>query len=91
MEYKKNWFKRKQYGWGWYPSSWEGWFVLLIYIGLLVKQFIDIDKLSLSTSAAIVAFILPVIVSTAILIAVCYWKGEKPRWQWGEKEEDNKK
>ncbi|MCX6717702.1 MAG: hypothetical protein NTU76_03445 [Candidatus Taylorbacteria bacterium] len=25
----KLWFKRKTYGWGWVPSSWEGWFVVI--------------------------------------------------------------
>ena len=34
---KKLWFKAKNYGWGWYPASREGWLVtgayLLIVIG----------------------------------------------------------
>ncbi len=27
------WFKRKTYGWGWTPVSWQGW---LVTLGLVV-------------------------------------------------------
>lgn len=26
----KLWFKAKNYGWGWYPVTWEGWTVTII-------------------------------------------------------------
>ena len=87
---KKFWFKRKRYGWGWYPISWEGWFILAIYVVLMVKQFIDVDKMSHSNSDTLIGFALPFIVSTSLLIAICYWKGEPPRWQWGEKDKEKK-
>ena len=36
MENTKNnsklWFKAKRYGWGWTPSAWQGWMVLLVYL-----------------------------------------------------------
>ena len=70
---KKLWFKRKTYGWGWTPSTWQGWGILLLYVLFLVQEFQKIDKLSPSF-----------IVVTIFLILVCYATGEEPRWQWGQ-------
>ncbi len=33
---QKLWFKRKLYGWGWTPATWQGWFVTLSYIVLVL-------------------------------------------------------
>jgi len=31
------WFPAKRYGWGWgLPSTWEGWLLLVGYLGLMV-------------------------------------------------------
>ncbi len=33
---KKYWFPAKKHGWGWgLPSVWQGWLVLIIYLGLI--------------------------------------------------------
>ena len=32
----KFWFKRKKYGWGWRPASYEGWAVTLAVFGYIV-------------------------------------------------------
>ena len=83
---KKLWFKAKDYGWGWQPSSWQGWLVLVLYILFNVKVFWGIEDSRLYTdSVAMVKFILPMILSTVVLIIVCYLKGEKPEWRWGKK------
>lgn len=86
-ENKKIWFKRKEYGWGWTPSSWEGWLVLAVYALVIVREVISIQKVAESEVPLPIRLIVPVVVSTLILIGVCYWKGEKPRWQWGSKDE----
>jgi predicted GH43/DUF377 family glycosyl hydrolase len=31
------WFRAKEYGWGWYPATWEGWLVL--HHGLLSSTY----------------------------------------------------
>lgn len=84
---KKIWFKRKEYGWGWTPSSWEGWLVLVVYALVIVREVVSIEKVAESEVPPPIRLIVPVVVSTLILIGVCYWKGEKPRWQWGRKDE----
>ncbi len=74
---KKLWFKAKCYGWGWYPCSWEGWLVILswaILFSLTISQIGDHKWLK---------NIIFILVFTAILLTICYAKGEKPRWRWG--------
>lgn len=85
---KTIWFKRKRYGWGWYPSTWQGWAITIAYIVVLLTLSFTIDENS-PTNEAMFTFILPLILLTITLIRICYKKGETPRWQWGEKESAN--
>jgi uncharacterized membrane protein YhaH (DUF805 family) len=80
------WFKAKLYGWGWSPAKWQGWCVLLVYVALLVALVVSREKNipgNPDSGSNFLVFALPIILLTAILIFVCYKKGEKPRWQWG--------
>jgi len=88
------WFKNKIYGWGWTPAKWQGWATILIFVVLLVLNFLRIDFTSHSTSDTVRPFIIQAAVLILVLIFVCYKKGEKPRWQWGipdKSEVENKK
>ena len=76
------WFKRKLYGWGWTPATWQGWLTLFIYILLVVLFSLTIDKKS-PNNEIMFTLVLPIVLLTATLIRICYKKGEKPRWQWG--------
>lgn len=72
------WFKRKLYGWGWIPVRWQGWLVVafgvaLGFAGIFVGETDD------APGAALLGFLLMV----GIILAFGFWKGEKPRWQWG--------
>lgn len=80
---KRYWFKRKLYGWGWTPVTWQGWLVILVFIGLIMLDFRYEDAASHSASDTLFGFVPHVIVLIIILIAICYRTGEKPQWQWG--------
>ncbi len=84
MESKKFWFKNKRYGYGWVPATWQGWSSMLVYVFLLVLIFIRIDTGSHSGSDTLISFAIPFIILSTLFIALCYWKGEKPKWQWGK-------
>jgi len=80
------WFRAKLYGWGWTPSRWQGWLVILVYIALiLILVFIREDAIpgNPDSGSNFLVFGLPIVLLTAVLIFICYKKGEKPRWQWG--------
>ena len=88
IEYMKNnpekyWFKRKLYGWGWTPATWQGWAVIALYIIGVVKIFVIIDMDSHSGSDTLISMFVPFMLLTALLLIICYKKGEKPKWQWG--------
>lgn len=77
------WFKRKLYGWGWTPVTWQGWGIILCFIAILVADSIRTTTPLSPTDALPIAFVLRVLLYIAVLLALCYKKGEKPKWQWG--------
>ena len=79
---KKIWFKRKLYGWGWYPSTWEGWVVIAVWAIFFTLAMLNVDH-------EVFKNFLFIILSTVVLVVICYKKGEKPRWQWGKREDDS--
>ena len=85
MSMNKLWFKRKTYGFGWTPCSWQGWIVIVVYVVLLVLSFRLIDGVQDSSSDTLINFAPRFILLTLVLIFICYKKGEKPKWQWEEK------
>lgn len=83
-EEKKLWFKRKAYGWGWVPVTWQGYVVTLSYIGLMFALALTIYNES-SRREIFFAFLLPALLLTITFFRIIFKKGEKPRWQWGDK------
>lgn len=87
---KGYWFKAKLYGWGWTPATWQGWLVLVLFIGLLLWNGFSVSENSAVTETELTWFFVRLIVIVLILLAVCWKTGEKPRWQWGPPDEKNK-
>jgi len=81
---KKLWFAAKTYGWGWTPATWEGWLVIAIYLSFVFRDVRRIDATLSTGSSSPIVLTLPILIATTALIAVSYWKGEKPRWRWGK-------
>ena len=77
------WFKRKLYGWGWTPATWQGWLITLVFIGVVVYDTVSFDSLINPTNNVINSFLLEIAALIAVFIAICWKKGEEPRWQWG--------
>ena len=74
------WFLMKRYGWGWGPPvTWEGWVVLVEYIVLLWAA-----AWRFAPDRSVPMFIGSVSAVSAVLIGICFWKGEPPRWRWGD-------
>lgn len=75
------WFPAKRYGWGWgLPRTWQGWIVMAVFLALValgVFLFPPADDKA--------SFILYTVFLVVLLTAVCYLKGEPPRWRWGGK------
>lgn len=81
----KLWFRRKTYGWGWTPITWQGWLVtaVVIVIPLLIKYTTKMMELSKLQQNFYTWASVPILIMGLTLI--CFRYGEKPRWQWGVK------
>jgi len=77
---KRYWFPAKRYGFGWgLPCSWQGWLVLGGYVLLLAT-----GRVLLPPSQTI-KFVVYVVALSVVLVAICYAKGEPPKWRWGRR------
>lgn len=77
----KYWFPSKRYGWGWGPpSSWQGWVVLVVYLGLL-----GLGVLLFRPHREPYYFLAYVGFLSVLLVAICWLKGEPPKWRWGKR------
>jgi hypothetical protein len=75
------WFPAKHYGWGWgLPIKWQGWVVMIIYIALLLA-----GAFTLLPDGGQGMFIAYAAMLSLVMFAVCWFKGEPPRWRWGSK------
>jgi hypothetical protein len=81
----KLWFKAKRYGWGWYPATWEGWVILAMYLFSFISMTVFANRHSDSVSDFLMQFLPNAIILLAFLIIICYTRGEKPGWRWGDK------
>ena len=71
------WFKRKLFGWGWTPATWQGWVVVAIGIAIMAFGFY-VGQTDDAPGAALLGIILMI----GFISYFGYKKGEKPRWQW---------
>ena len=79
---KTYWFPAKRYGWGWgFPTSWQGLEVLFGYIALLAG-----GTVWLRPDHAHGWFLAYALALTAVLLFICWLKGERPAWRWGDRD-----
>jgi len=70
-------FPAKRYGWGWgSPTTWQGWVVLLAWLATMLPIGI---WLAPRHPRLFWLFLVTMLIT---LLAVCYAKGEPPRWRW---------
>jgi len=78
---KPYWFRAKRYGWGWgLPMAWQGWLVFCAYLVLVIA-----GALVLPTDGHVIRFIVFTVALSLGLLAVCFAKGEPPKWRWGDR------
>lgn len=85
MKKNKLWFRRKTYGWGWTPITWEGWLttLMVVVIPFLIRFSAKFFQLERSVQYFLAWSSVPILV--VVLILICLKYGEKPKWQWGVK------
>ena len=89
------WFKRKIWGWGWTPVTWQGWLVTLLLIAFVVWRGIVFDTVVMAgntepTQDQLFWFFAQVIGAVLVLIVVAWRTGAPPKWQWGIPKKEDK-
>ncbi|MCR4329930.1 MAG: hypothetical protein NUV65_05295 [Candidatus Roizmanbacteria bacterium] len=86
------WFKRKRYGYGWVPTTWQGVVTIIIFLFVVIFSSTillkDVEKNTYQPEVG--TFILIVSISILILLGISYKMGPPPRWRWGSKPNDDK-
>lgn len=67
---KHPWFGPKRIGWGWRPVSWEGWFVTVLIVAVVIAACIAFGSSSMTIYVSVAA--------VAALIVVCLLTGTRP-------------
>ena len=82
-EIREIWFPAKEYGWGWgMPCAWQGCVVMVVYIGIVLGATIVMQP---TRGGNMKLYLIVVIISSLLFCLVCWRKGEKPAWKWGDK------
>lgn len=79
------WFRAKTYGWGWTPSSWQGWAVLAMYLFAVLSNIFYVNHTATTSAEFLKQYILQTYILTVFLLIICWLTGEKPEWRWGKK------
>lgn len=87
MKQSKLWFKRRRYGYGWTPITWQGWTVVALFLGIVLTSAFRMPE-GPSTKDMVSYFVF-ISTLTIILVTVTYKTGPKPKWRWGKKPTDN--
>jgi hypothetical protein len=87
----KFWFKRKRYGWGWVPVTWQGWLLIVTEILFLLfsSEVLLRDVPENTYQSEVGIFLSLVFLSIVVLIFISHQKGPKPKWRWGKKKSDS--
>lgn len=84
------WFKRRRYGWGWIPSTWQGWLVVAWFVVILIGGSVLLVETPRNTFSVEAAQYLTLVGVAVIGLVVVSWaKGPRPKWRWGAKKTDN--
>ena len=84
------WFKRRRYGYGWTPVTWQGWLsVLLFLVTVLSGAVVLRDTPRNSEYSKALVYMALLLISVSLLIIIPFKKGPSPKWRWGVKKTDD--
>jgi predicted membrane channel-forming protein YqfA (hemolysin III family) len=84
------WFKRRRYGYGWAPITWQGKLLVIALILIIASGTYLVEFANKNTQSDKAIFVLILFLASLIVVAISLKKGPKPRWQWGIYEKDQK-
>jgi hypothetical protein len=80
---RRYWFRAKRHGWGWgLPLTWEGWVFFFAWLATIIAGAIRLRR---SLPLQPVLYAGWILLMLAIMLVVCFWKGEPLRGRWGDR------
>lgn len=87
---KSYWFKRRRYGYGWVPTTWQGWLVFGILLAVILGgAWMIRDTPQNELTDEVVVYLVAVLVGVLALVFISIKKGPEPKWRWGRSDKDN--
>lgn len=80
------WFKRKLFGWGWTPVTWQGVLITLVFLVFIIWRARAFEAAAVAAEVGnpeVIEFLAQVFGAALVLIAIAWRTGEPPKWQWG--------
>lgn len=83
---KRVWFKAYENKWGWYPVTWQGWTITLVYAAVLASEVGRLSNYVITHSGEpFISLLFPVTLHALFvaaligsLIFICVKTGERP-------------
>lgn len=87
---KQYWFKRRRYGLGWVPVTWQGWLTIIVFIAIALGAAFGLPtKPAQPTGGQLLRFFVILAADLAAFLAITFTKGPRPRWRWGKTDRDD--
>ncbi len=84
------WFKRRRYGWGWVPVTWQGFATLIGFlVVILIAAYQMPPKPAQPSTSQLVLFVSIFAGAVIVLVLIGLAKGPRPQWRWGKSQSDN--
>lgn len=80
------WFATKEYGWGWFPVTWEGWTVTGLYVAVMIigALYILPPGRKNQTKKRMPVFLSFVAILSLAFVGIAWLTGEPTEWRWGQ-------
>lgn len=87
---QKYWFKRRRYGYGWLPVTWQGWLTIIVFLAVVFGGMVILkDTRHNEFSIEVVWYLLLVFLDIVVVTFIARKKGPAPKWRWGKSDKDN--
>jgi hypothetical protein len=86
---KVYWFKRRRYGYGWTPVTWQGWTAVGIYLLLAISGALLSQVSPFRTLWYVATYLVLMLLGLAVILYLSWKYGPTPKWRWGKKASDN--
>ncbi|MEO7904693.1 MAG: hypothetical protein ABIR91_02775 [Candidatus Saccharimonadales bacterium] len=87
---KKYIMKRRRYGYGWTPTTWQAWVLIGAQLAIILTAAMTLPAKPAQPSAGeLIRFTIIGGSALTTIILISYLLGPSPKWRWGKKGTDN--